>query len=59
MCDNFITPKQFEDLFKFKRSTQAKYRMTKSIPFIKVGKFIFYEKTEIEKWFKEHRVSNI
>lgn len=45
----FITPKDLERMFGIKESTQAKLRMDKKIPFIKVGKFIKYDLQDIQQ----------
>lgn len=55
----WLSPKDFENIFKIKQSTQAKMRMNKTIPFSKIGKFIRYDIFEINKWFEKHKVIGI
>lgn len=52
----WLTPDDLERKYEFSKSTQSKYRMNKKIPFYKVGKFIRYEKSEIDNWISEHRI---
>ena len=59
----WVNPRGLEERYSVKENTQAKWRMKNSkikIPFSKIGKFIFYEVSEIEKWLKDHaiRLSN-
>lgn len=55
----WLNPVEFEIEFGIKRSTQAKMRMAYKIPFSKVGKFIRYDRTLINKWLEEHSLSNM
>ncbi|PLY09968.1 MAG: hypothetical protein C0626_07185 [Arcobacter sp.] len=57
--NRWLSPKDFENIFKIKQSTQAKMRMNKTIPFSKIGKFIRYDIFEINKWFEKHKVIGI
>ena len=52
----WFTPKGLEDNYEIKISTQAKMRMKRKIPFSKIGKFIRYDKYEIDKWFENNKV---
>jgi len=55
--NRWLTPKDLEDEYGIKQSTQAKMRMKKSIPFSKIGqKFIRYDRHKIDLWFEEHEV---
>ena len=56
MEQRWITPKEFQVQYKISTSTQAKYRMAKKIPYVKIGKFIKYDRIEIDKWFEKHVV---
>ncbi|TKX31142.1 helix-turn-helix domain-containing protein [Campylobacter estrildidarum] len=53
----YLTIKDLEILYNIKRNTQNKYRTEKKIPYFKVGKNIFYDRQEIDKWFLSHRVN--
>lgn len=52
----WLSPYDFEKEYGIKQSTQAKMRMNKIIPFSKIGKFIRYDRYEIDKWLENHRV---
>lgn len=55
----WLTPTDFELLFGVYKSTQAKMRMLKSesnLPFVKFGKFIRYDRYEIDKWLESNKV---
>ena len=43
-------------------SSQAKMRMTSNsstLPFSKVGKYIRYDRIEIDKWLENHQVQGV
>jgi len=45
------------ELYGFSKSTQAKMRMKRAIPFIKIGgRYVRYEIETIETWIKNNRV---
>jgi len=52
----WLTPTDLEDEFGFAKSTQAKMRMNRKIPFSKLGKFIRYDRNEIDLWLEEAKV---
>ncbi len=52
----WLKPKDFEQIFGITRSTQAKMRMKRLIPFSKFGKFIYYNRAEIDKLFQNHKI---
>lgn len=53
----WLTPYELESAYNIKESTQAKMRMRKQIPFSKVGgKFIRYDRFEIDKWLESHKI---
>ena len=57
----WLSPKDFEEIYGIKTSTQAKMRMKRLLPFTKFGKFIYYDRTEIDKQLKsnEREVNNV
>lgn len=57
--NRWLTPETLELEHKIKESTQAKYRMKKLIPFSKVGKFIKYDRFEIDKWLERNKVVGV
>jgi len=52
----WLTPTELQDEFGFSKSTQAKYRMDRKIPYHKVSRYIRYSRDEINKWLQEHKV---
>jgi len=54
--NRWLTPVSLELEYEFSQSTQAKLRMKKKIPYKKIGKFIRYDRIEIDKWIDEHTV---
>jgi len=52
-----VTPDELFELYKFSKSSQAKMRMKREIPFIKIGgRYVRYEIEAIEAWIKSNRV---
>jgi len=48
-----------DDLFKefgFSKSNQDKLRMNRKIPFSKVGRYVRYDRLEIDKWLVNNKV---
>ena len=45
--------------FGIAKPTQSTYRMNRKIPFSKIGKFIRYDRIEIDKWLKNANVEMI
>lgn len=56
MQKEWLTPKDLDDEYQISTSNQAKLRMVRKIPFSKIGKYIRYSRTEINKWLKDHSV---
>ena len=52
----WLSPKDFEKTYGIKTSTQAKMRMKRILPFSKFGKFIFYDRNEIDMHLKNHKI---
>lgn len=52
----WLTPSELKEEFGFSESTQAKYRMDRKIPFSKVGRYIRYNRNDINLWLKEHKI---
>ena len=58
----WLSPAELEAEYGFSRSTQAKMRMTSSssnIPFSKIGKYVRYDRIEIDKWLENHQVQGV
>lgn len=54
---DFLTIQEVITLYSLSKDTQNKYRMQKKIPYIKIGKKIFYEKIKLDEWFKNHTIN--
>ncbi len=53
----WLTPDELEIEPGISKSTQAKYRMARKIPFSKIGgRYIRYSRTEIDKWLRSNQV---
>lgn len=56
MNEKWVTPKQLEEKFGIKISTQNVLRSKKKIPYTKFGGFIYYNLEKINALFEEHAV---
>ncbi|HEF6301560.1 TPA: helix-turn-helix domain-containing protein [Campylobacter jejuni] len=54
---DFLTIQEVITFYSLSKDTQNKYRMQKKIPYIKIGKKIFYEKVKLDEWFKNHTIN--
>ena len=55
--NEWLTPDDLFEEFGIAKSTQAKYRMNRKIPFSKIGsKYIKYNRTEINEWLHNHKI---
>jgi hypothetical protein len=52
----WLNPDELEAEFNIKKSTQAKKRRNRNIPFSKQGNFIYYDREKINKWLESHAV---
>lgn len=52
----WLTPKELFTEFEFSIDNQAKMRMDRKIPFNKIGKYIRYDRIELNKWLESHAV---
>ncbi len=52
----WLTPNDVFEVYEISTSTQSKMRMKKKIPFSKIGRYIRYSRTEINKWLMSHSV---
>lgn len=59
VTSRWMTPKQLQEHYGFSESWQNKARMVSSgstLPYHKVGKFIKYDRLEIDAWITQHKV---
>ena len=52
----WLTPKELFREFLISLNNQAKMRMDKRIPFSKIGKYVRYDRIEIDRWLENHAV---
>lgn len=52
----WLTIREFEEEYCMSASAQAKYRMARKIPFSKIGRYIRYNREDIDSWLKAHKV---
>lgn len=58
----WLTPSDVEQIYEITEEQQAKYRTRKSkikIPFSKIGKFVRYDRQDLDIWFEQHKVVEI
>lgn len=58
----WLSPKELNNEFGFSESSQSKMRMasnSSTLPFSKVGKYIRYDRNEIDKWLENHQVQGV
>ena len=53
---DWLTPTEFEKIYRIKKSTQAKMRMRGKLPYCKFGKFVYYDQFEIDALLKNHTI---
>ncbi len=56
---NWLTPDDVanpEDDFAISKSTQARLRLAKKIPYVKMGRQIRYERVKLVEWMQSHEV---
>jgi len=52
----WLTPDELFKEYGFSKSNQDKLRMNRKIPFCKIGRYIRYDRLEIDKWIESNRV---
>ena len=52
----WLTPDDLEKELHIKKSTQAKLRMRRLLPFSKFGKFVYYNRQEIDQLLAKHKI---
>lgn len=50
----WINTKELAEEFGISESTQSRYRSKKTIPYSKIGGFIFYSREKIYEWMEKH-----
>ena len=52
----WLTPEELQEEYGISIHAQNRMRMERRIPYSKVGKFIRYKRSEIEKWLEDHKI---
>lgn len=52
----WLNPTELEEKIHISKSTQAKMRSAKKIPYAKLGGFVFYDEQEVSAWIEQHKV---
>jgi hypothetical protein len=52
----WLTPKDVAKEYGLALNTQAKYRMQRIIPFIKINSNVRYDRLELDRWLEKHAV---
>ena len=55
----WLSPKDLFNEYGFGLDSQAKMRMTRKIPYSKIGKKILYCRLSIDSWIESNRVDTI
>ena len=58
-CKRWLSPSELKSEYGFGESNQAKLRMNNKIPYSKIGRYIRYDRWEIDKWLMNNNVSMI
>jgi len=52
----WLTSKDLANEYGFSKSNQDKLRMNRKIPFCKIGRYVRYDRLEIDKWIENNKV---
>jgi hypothetical protein len=53
---NYINPVEFKKIYGFGLDNQAKMRMNRKIPFSKLGRYVRYNRQEIDNWIENNKI---
>ena len=56
LTDEWWTPTTMEEKIGFSRSRQARLRMERKIPYVKIGAYVRYSKKAIYEWLDNAKV---
>ena len=58
VLNQWLSPEDLEKEFGIKKSTQAKLRMKKIIPYSKIGtKIVRYNRNDIDQWLTDAKIA--
>lgn len=52
----WLTPDDLANEYGFSKSNQDKLRMKRRIPYSKVGRYVRYDRLEIDKWLETNKI---
>ncbi len=52
----WLTPEELKEEYGISIHAQNRMRMERRIPYSKIGKFVRYKRSEIEKWLEDHKI---
>jgi excisionase family DNA binding protein len=55
----YITPNEVFLLYGFSRDNQARLRMERKIPYHKMGRYVRYNRDELDNWIKNNKVEMV
>ena len=56
VAKEWLTPDELKEEFSISTSTQAKMRMSKKIPYHKVGSYVRYKRSDINEMFDSAKI---
>jgi len=55
----WLTPNDLFNEYGFSTSNQDKLRMKRKIPYHKIGRYVRYDRAEIDEWIRSNKVDMI
>jgi len=55
----WLTPEELQEEYGISIHAQNRMRMERRIPYSKIGKFVRYKRSEIEKWLEDHKIEMV
>ena len=55
----WLTPEELQEEYGISIHAQNRMRMERRIPYSKIGKFVRYKRSKIEKWLEDHKIEMI
>ena len=56
VAKEWLSPEELEAEYGISIHAQNRLRMNRKIPYSKIGKYVRYNRKEIDKWLKEHEI---
>jgi predicted DNA-binding transcriptional regulator AlpA len=55
----YLNPKELKKIYGFSIDNQAKLRVNRKIPFSKIGRYIRYNRAEIDNWIENNKINMV